>query len=307
MDEKLLVFPEKLGLGHTFFIQVVPGVAAIVMDFTLSSELKINRIKDGVNRYVFHFDLSEQENKMHLESSTYKMGNNIKRGLSIFKNQGKYCFEPVIGHRIFALRLFIDNLLMNELIEENPESELIKKAIVFDRKKIYIDDLDADSLLQLINLKDMSFRDSSYEVSLKGISLRLISNVLLKLGTVAKSHISAWDEGGILKAEAYLLSNIDKAFPTIQVLAQKAGMSETKFKNLFKKYFKKTAQNMFHEAKMKLAHEKLLSGNYYTLTELVEDLNYSQLNYFSELYFKFFRRRPIHDFIKKNDYRKNEN
>ncbi|KAF2325782.1 helix-turn-helix domain-containing protein [Flavobacterium daemonense] len=300
LDEKMIIFPESLGKGHTFFIQVTPGIAVIVMDFVLSSQLKINRIEDDTNRYVVHFDLSDQENEMHYYNTTYKIGNNLKTGLSIFKNQGNYHFEPATGKRVFALRLFIDELLMNELIENNPSKKLIEKRIGFGKQKKCVVDIDGDSLLLLTKLKETSIEDPSYDVNLKGLSLRLVSNVLLKLAKKSKKEIASKDIDGILKAEQFILDNLYNSFPSIQMLAQIACMSETKFKTLFKKHFKKTSQKFFHEEKMSLAQKKMQSGEYTTLTEIIQELNYSQLSHFSTLYFNFFSRKPLQDFVKKS-------
>jgi AraC-like DNA-binding protein len=49
---------------------------------------------------------------------------------------------------------------------------------------------------------------------------------------------------------------------------------------------------------MILAKTLLQSGNFYSMTDVVYELNYTKLNYFSMKYFEVFNRKPLEDFVK---------
>lgn len=304
IDDKIITFPETLGRGSTFFIQIVPGIAAVLMDFVLAAPLKIDRIEDEIERYVFHFDLSEGENNIAIRNKNKTVGNAVKLGLSIFNNQQQYYFEPAIGSRVFVVRLFVDKKLMNELIENNPESENMLQKIKFSKKKLfYSSDIDSESLLMLANLREIPVTETSFDVHIKGIALKLLANVLLILAKPQEesNEMTVSEREGILKTGEYLSENVHQSFPSIQFLARIAGVCETRFKILFKKLFQRTSHDFFTQEKMILANKLLQSGDYKTLNEIIEELNYSSSNQFTVKYLKFFKRKPSEDFIRKYD------
>ncbi|MDQ8015297.1 MAG: AraC family transcriptional regulator, partial [Flavobacterium nitrogenifigens] len=98
----------------------------------------------------------------------------------------------------------------------------------------------------------------------------------------------------------YLTNNLYGPFPSLIFLAGMAGMSASKYKSLFKKRFNNTPKNLFIEEKIKLAQKLLKSGEYSTLSEVMYELNYTKLSYFSSKYFELLKRKPTDDFLKKN-------
>lgn len=98
----------------------------------------------------------------------------------------------------------------------------------------------------------------------------------------------------------FLANNLRNSFPTIEFLSSMAGMSTTKYKILFKRKFNGTPNNLFIYEKMKWANQLLASGEYNSVTEILYEINYSRLSYFSSRYYSVFQRKPIQDFIKKN-------
>jgi AraC-like DNA-binding protein len=239
---------------------------------------------------------------MYIHKIIHKVGKTIKLGLSIFdmKDQTAY-FEPGIGSRIFALSLFVDQKLISQLIENNIQKEEINSNFNFSKKNIFYNTaIDADSLLLLTALKHMAISTTSYDTNLRGISLKLLANTFSKLAE-SKSNLSKIDIEGLIKTKEYLSSNIYNSFPSIDFLSKMAGMSTTKFKLLFKKYFKNTSKNLFIQEKMILANQLLQSGDYSTLNEVIREINYYKLDHFSNKYFDFFKRKPADDFVKKGN------
>lgn len=301
--EKFIIFPEKLGKGQSYFVQVIPGIAVLLMDFVLSAPLSINRVKDDTPRYIFHFDLSDQTNFIKIHNMQYKVGYTLNLGLSMLNNQDNSYFEPAVGQRTFALRLFIDKKLLNEFLNNNAGRLYINQKINFSRKNFFFcDHLDGDSLLLLLSLKDTSPFETSFDSNIKGITLKLLANLFERYGKpiVPEKGIKKTENIGLIATKKYLLDHLHQPFPTIKFLSDMAGMSTTKFKILFKKRFQKTSNHIFTEEKMALAQKLLQSGDFTTLNEIVEELNYSKLDHFSAKYFTFFKKKPSQDFIKKN-------
>lgn len=302
INDNIINLPETLGKGHAFFTLVVPGISVLLIDCNLNAPLKINRIKEETERYILHFDVSEHINIINIHNKKHKVGVSINLGLAVIGNQDNSSFEPVPKGRTFTVRIFIDKKLMDELINDDPGHEFIKQKINFSQKSFFLsDNIDSNSLLFLLDLKENSMFEAPFTSNIKGIALKLLSNTINRYAEPVIKGITKVEEEGIIKTKDYLLENLYNPFPSIKFLSEMAGMSGTKFKILFKKRFRATTKKVFTQEKMLLANQLLKSGQYNNLTEIIHELNYTKLDHFSARYFKFFKRKPTEDFVKKDD------
>jgi len=297
--DKIIVLPETLGSGHTFFLQVIPGIAVFLMDFILKTKFEIKRLEDDVERYIFHYDLSDHANIINIGDKNFKVGYTINLGLAVLNNQDKSFFVPALGKRTFALRIWVDKKLMDGFIEHHPNTEYAKRKITISKNELfYYNYIDSNSILELLTLKEKSVFDDSYDPNIKGITLKLLSNFLNRDSDPMVKERDDSEKEALEITKKYLLDNLYNPFPSIPFLSKMAGMSSSRFKILFKKYFSDTPKNVFIHEKMLLAHELLQSGDFNTLTEVVYELNYTKLDYFSSKYFDVFKRKPSEDFLK---------
>lgn len=307
IDNKIIVLPETLGKGHSFFTQITPGISALFMDFVLTTPVKMNRLKSDNELYIFHFDLSDHANLIEIEHIDYKIGSSVNLGLAIISNAVESTFKPAINERTLALRLLVDKKLLDEFIKNHPSEEYTKRKIKIEKNiPYYYDNIDSNSLLLLQSLKNKSVFNVSFDPYLKGISLKLLGNFLNRYSdsVAVKNEIIEIEIEAITKTKMYLLDHLHNPFPSVPFLSKMAGMSPSKYKMLFKKEFHSTPNNLFIKEKMLLANRLLQSGDYSTLTEIIYELNYTKLSYFCTKYYDLFHRKPSEDFIKKNTFKK---
>lgn len=302
INNKIIVIPESIGSGYSYFTQITPGISVLFVDFLLTTPIKIQRQTSENELYIFHFDLSEHYNLIKIDNVDHKIGFHEDSGLAIIDNQLPSAFKPAVGDRTLALRLLVDKKLLKDLIKTHPKEENgIRKINVPQKRLYYYDTIDSNSILLIRSIKEKSIFDSSFESYLKGISLKLLANFLNRYenSAVVKNEITEVEVQAIRKTQNYLLDNLYNPFPSVPFLSKMAGMSSSKYKMLFKKQFHNTPHNLFIREKMILAHNLLQSGDYNTLTEIIYELNYTKLSYFCSKYYAIFQRRPSDDFIKK--------
>ncbi|WP_140512052.1 helix-turn-helix domain-containing protein [Flavobacterium pectinovorum] len=307
IDNKIIVIPENLGHGHSYFTQITPGISALFMDFVLKTPIKMNRLKSENELYIFHFDFSNEPSLLKINDIDYKIGSSINLGLAVISNAIESSFKPPINERIIALRILVDKKLLNEFIKNHPTEEYSTRKIkIVKQEPYYYDNIDSNSLLLIQSLKSKSVFESSFDPYLKGISLKLLGNFLNRYSEsiTVKNEISPVEIEAINKTKTYLLDHLYNPFPSVQFLSQMAGMSPSKYKMLFKKEFHNTPNNLFIKEKMLLANRLLQSGDYNTLTEIIYDLNYTKLSYFCSKYYELFHRKPSEDFKKKHPSKK---
>jgi len=303
IDGKITVIPESMGKGHSYFTQIIPGISVLFIDFTLKIPLKITRNRSDNPLYIFHFDLSEHVNLIKINNKSYEIGSYDKLDLAIIDNQIESSFTPSVNERTIAIRILVDKALLNDFIKKHSKKEEVKPTTKEGQRVFYhYGNIDSNSILLIQSIKNKSIFDLSFEPLLKGISLKLLGNFFNKFYHSQNSKNATDSElEAINKTKEYLLNNLYGLFPSVTFLASMAGMSESKYKILFKKCFNDTPNNLFIKEKMSLAQRLLKSGEFKTITNVLYELNYSKLSYFSSKYFNFFKSRPIDDFVRKQD------
>lgn len=300
IDNKILILPESLGKGHSYFAQITPDISVVFVDLDLKTQLKLTRLKSDNPIYIFHFDLSEHTNLIKINNIDYEIGSYDKLDLAIIDNQLQSSFTPAIHERVLLIRILVNKKLLTDFITKQSTTPKSKSKKVSNDLYHY-GNIDSNSVLLVKSIKDASIYDLSFESLLKGVSLKLLGNFFNKFYNVSENsaNITNAEKEAIEKTKTYLLNNLYGPFPSVTFLATMAGMSESKYKMLFKKYLNNTPNNLFIDEKMILAEKLLKSGEYSTLTEVIYELNYGKLSYFTIKYFEFFGRKPAEDFVKK--------
>jgi AraC-like DNA-binding protein len=307
LDNKIIIVPEKLGYGHVFFIEVIPGISLLLFDFVLSRPYEIFRIKNDIERYIIHLDLSESTNVLKVGDIEHEIGHCKHLGLTVIENQIESSFLPNTKERTFVLRLFVDKKLMDKLIKDSCNKEQINNKITSNKRPLfYSEDMNSNTVLLISSIKEKSVFNQSFDPFIKGIGLKLLSDFLNNLTNPKNTNfeIPTLESDRLNNAKNYLLNNLTNPFPSLLTLSKIAGMSSSKFKLLFKKKFLCTPNDLFIREKMVFANALLQSGNFTSLTEIIHELNYTKLDYFSLKYFEVYHRKPSEDFIKKDSLKK---
>lgn len=299
INNKIIEAPESLGEGHTFFSYVIPGIALLLMDFTVSSPIKIKRIEEDTYRYIFHYDLSEETNFLLVKNKKYKIGSAVNIGMTIFNNQVESYFEPAVGKRTFVLRLFVDQKLMLNFLDNIDLKNELKQKLSPSDKTLLFDSIDANSILLMLSIKEKSIFQESFNSFIRGIALQLLGTFLKKhSGSSKESTFNKSEIERLILVKEYLLNNLDEKFPSIAFLSKIAGMSTTKFKISFKKQFEVTPNKMFINEKMNVAFRMLQSGEYFTINEISNAIHFGNSKQFNNQYFNVHNRKPIEDLVK---------
>ncbi|MFH6967723.1 helix-turn-helix domain-containing protein [Flavobacterium sp. FlaQc-28] len=301
IEDKIINFPKKIGFGSLYFSQITSSISIVFMDVILNTPLEICREPSENELYIFHYDLSEHVNLIKINNENYEIGSFDKLDLAIIDNQIASSFKPNVHERTFALRILVDKSLLNDFITQYSVKLHENKAYEQSNSSFYhYGHIDSNSTLLLKSLKSKPINDLSFDSFVKGISLKLLGNFFSKFYDAEHKTdiVTHTEDEAIHKTEKYLLDNLSGPFPSLTFLAAMAGMSESKYKTLFKKCMNITPNYFFITEKMKYAQKLLRSGNYNSLTDMLYEFNYSKLSYFSLQYYKHFNRKPSEDFVK---------
>lgn len=300
IGENLLIVRKDLADGGFFFTTITPGLSVVLLDITFHESIHLRRLKSDNNLFIIHYDFSDEMNLIYIDGVKHRIGYKANLGLGVFDNAIENVFQPVIGERVFAMRLMVSKELLSTSIANSDVENTAKRKIKSDKNTLFFyDHIDSKSKLIMHAIKNKSFLDPAFEIYLKGVSLRLLAKFIDRYSNLAPMlhHISEKEVEALNLTKEYLLNNLFGVFPGVIFLAEIAGMSVTKFKFLFKKMFVSTPKNFFLREKMMLANELLKSENFLKVSDVARKLSYSKTSLFAVVYFQQFGRKPSEDFM----------
>ncbi|MDA6071048.1 AraC family transcriptional regulator [Flavobacterium sp. AC] len=300
IDGRLTIMPE-LAEGGFFFTQVSPGLSAVLLDLTFKEPIQIRRLRSDNDLYIIHYDFSDEINLIHIDGVKHKIGYKANLGLGVVDNAIENIFQPVVGERVFALRLLVTKELLSVSINNKNKKSDNKRKIKSDKNTLFFyDHIDSKSKLIMHAIKNKSFLDPAFEIYLQGVSLRLLAKFIDRYSNLAQMlhHIPEKEVTALDLTKNFMLGNLLHGFPGVDMLAEMSGMSVTKYKYLFRKIFTTTPNHFFTRQKMILANEFLKSENFNDISEIAHKLNYVKVSKFSFTYSRQFGRKPADDFLK---------
>lgn len=301
IDDKLLIMPKSIADGSFYYTEVVSGLSVVIWDLIFKKPIKISRYKSDENLYVIHYNFNDGMNLVDIKEQNDKIGYKTDSGLGVFENVVDKTFQPIIGERIFAMRLLVTKDLLNFSVINSAKREFDKRKEKKNKDSIFFNDvIDSESMLILHDLRNKSFQNPVFDIYLKGVAHKLLGIFIDRYSSQApKLHYITEKEIEFLNStKKYLLDNLSVNFPGIQFLAKMANMSVSKYTILFKKMFSTSPNKFFIREKMIVANEHLKSGNFDSLMRISKELNFCSLSYFSLKYFQQFGKKPSEVFVK---------
>jgi len=291
INDKIAIFPENIGQGVSFSCTVMDGMSVVLIDGVFTADVLAKRIESDDDLYILHFDLSEKINMLNIDEN--RMDGCVpecKSGFSVVHSSIGSNLILLKGQRVFTLRILIEReKLINYLIEKDKKLKNIEKKILF------YNHLNSNNKLLINSLKGRSVFDADFELYIKGISFKVLANFIDTYTQPTKSDIRKVELNGLNTAAEFLITNVKDTFPGLSYLAKIAIMSKTKFKASFKKVYDEGAYSFFVRCKMTEANKLIKTGNFTSLIEISNEVNYNRKRFITA-YFKYFNRHPLDDF-----------
>ncbi|SEO62705.1 AraC-type DNA-binding protein [Flavobacterium sp. CF108] len=294
VEGNFIIVPEDIQSGTRYFLDCGEGIIAYYINVEYKKNLHLIQ-KNSSNDFVgFYYNLTDGEATVSVHNSMY----NVSRwqyNLSIIDGTLESDYNVTKGSKTFALCIFIKKSSIREYaiknrlklpnIDEiiNPEKNTI---IRFDR-------MSNESFHILDDLRKKKVGGPIFDLNLVGTVHMLIANYLKKLAAkrIIIQTVNQPDLTSIIATQMYLIENIEDHFPSIKLLAEKANMSESKFKTLFNKITGSTPNMFFIENKLLRAKE-LLETKQFSISQISDQLNFTNNSYFASKFKEYFGVSP---------------
>lgn len=299
LNSRQLVFPENIASGCSYFMEVMPGLMVLVVDFTFHKNIEFTKIASPGDYCIAYYDISDEIGIHKVNNEKHKVGYHSKLGMGIIDAALSSTYIPPISERMYSFRLLISKELIRKHLDNIIPESILEKTFTKKNTFYFYSHIDSRTRILLLKLKERSYEDTSYELFLKAAALHAFGSLIERVSEnkFVPGKLSELDVQRVIQTQVYLMEQLLEKFPGIDILVEIAGMSVSKYTRLFKKIFKCSPNSFFLQEKLLLARELLKSGRFNTIYEVAYELGYSKSDYFSAVYKKKFGQLPHKDFI----------
>ena len=283
IDGNFITMPEELQTGTRYFLDCGEGIIAYYVNVMYNKNFRFiqkNLDKDFVGIY---YNLTEGEATVDSNSSSYDVGR-WRYNLCIVDGSLESDYNVKAGSATYALSIFIKKSMLREFIKKNNIhfQNIDKIADPSLNTIVRFERMSSDSYHLLNDLKKQPVGGPIFNLNLIGTVQMLLSNCLKKLSTerIIIQKLNSSDLANIIGIQMFLIEHIEENFPSIAIMSQKANMSESKFKNLFRKITGLTPNNFFMTNKLLRAKE-LLEKKQLSISQVSDQLSFTNNSYFA--------------------------
>lgn len=286
-----LKIPENIGIGSIEATQFASGLGFISAKYKFKEETVFEIEKDKINPLKFIFNLGEvfyhkfQKDKKYRKlekyssaiigtspenTHTFRVPNN--KEIQIFSIElNRNLFE----HKINDFNFELDKDLVVLLKDVESKKPFFYKC-PFGAKELEL-------IREVIKINEKGFIASLYK---EGIVYNLLSIYLEKyIGDScykSKPKMKKTDIDTVLKVSNFIENNLNN-LPTIEEIAYKHYISESKIQKLFKNYYKYSVHDFLSNKRLEQA-KNLLENTDKSIAEIADDLGIKSKSYFSKIF-----------------------
>lgn len=286
----ILVIPETKGKGYLMGFRLDNSINMLVSFYEFNDNLLAKRFggQNTLNRILFSFN-----NIFPDAHSKNKYSREDLPSIQIFK--GKLNIETFYPGRTKFNSIFIgiDSDQLAKILGLHIDNEIFKN-IIASEQSILFEELISPKIQQVaLEIIQAEIRDSLSDFFFKIKAEELIYltlKELFKRENPTTHALNQIDVQKIYKVRDLILTDINEP-PVIKDLASQIGMSESKFKRLFKQIFGDSFFSYYQKFRMKEA-ARLLKENEMSVSQVGFSLGFSNLSHFAKVFEEHIGMKP---------------
>ena len=294
VDGNFIIVPESIQTGTRYILDCGEGIIAYYIDVEYHKNLHLIQ-KNLSNDFVgIYYNLTEGQASV----STTNFMNDVGRwkyNLAVIDGALESDYHVKKGSTTFALCLFIKKSMIRLFAVKNNIHfpNLDKITDPSKNTMVRFDRMSSNSFHILNDLRKLKVGGPVFDLNLKGSVHMLVSNYLKKIAAnrIIIQTVNKTDLNKIIVTQMFLIENIKEPFPSIHNMATMANMSDSKFKNLFRKITGMTPNAFFMDNKLILARE-MLESKQFSISQVSDELNFTNNSYFASKFKEHFGLSP---------------
>jgi len=297
-DGKLNI-PDGYGKGYMKAIHLPNQLQALLFDFTLNTDIFLNRIKSVKEYYTLNFDEINIADNITIKLGEDFISKDAHLRSAVLLTSSLFDFGYIArnGTAARGVHIMISRNWMSTYLGMLKKDKVIEKYIALKTASINFEPLDAE-YRHLLNeiLAGNDEINPIGKVVIQNRTMLLIErffNRLYDKMNLLADHKMISDEEiqQLMKIESMLVKDFSKPPPTLPQLARLSMMSQTKLKQLFKKVYGLNIYEYYQKDRMHMA-KHLLNTRQFSIKQIGLQLGFKNLSNFTIAFKKEFGLLP---------------
>jgi len=294
IDGNFIQASDDIQTGVRYFLECEKGVVAYYVDVTYHKDLHFTQKNLQTDFVGLYYNLTDGQATVTKKNQVYNV-NRWNFNLATIDGTLVTDYEVKTGSRTFALNIFVKKTVIESVAKAHNITIRDLDKITDPKRNTIIrfDRMSNESFHILDDLRKLKVGGDIFDLNLKGTVHMLLSNYLKKISSnrIIIQTVNESDLDNIIAIQKYLIDNINAHFPSIRLMAEMANMSESKFKNLFKKITGMTPNSFFMDNKLLRAKE-LLESKKLSISQVSDQLHFTNNSYFASKFKENFGLSP---------------
>lgn len=296
VENDFMAMPDTLGQGYIRKLAFGPDFKITLHRYTLKEDLVIKRnsFNGGNDLLTIFFYNNEQALEIAFNDNPHvQFSQRNDSAIQVTSNDLSSSVRFPAQHLVHYMVLAIRAPKLKALLHIREPKPIFETIMGQGKSFLFFESMSAETKLLLKNIAAVNMSDSLshfyMEIKVQEL-LYLLFHQLSSRESEAYYNISSIDAERLLHIRNEVISDLSVP-PVLNELAQIAGMSETKLKQLFKQTFGSTIYNYFQQARMEEAAFLLKQGTH-SVAEVGYELGFTNLSHFSRLFEKHYGLNP---------------
>jgi AraC-like DNA-binding protein len=294
IEGNFITVPENLQTGTRYYLDCGEGIVAYYINVQYNKNFHLVQKNTKDDFIGLYYNLTDGEASVVNNNVASSVGR-WKYNLAIIDSTLETDYHVKTGTGTYALCIFIKKNMITAFAKKNNVffPDLNKITDPAKNTVIRFDRMSNESYHLLNDLRKLKVGGPVFDLNLTATVHMLISNYLKKLSRnrIVIQKVNESDLKNIIEMQMLLINNVENHFPTITHMAKEANMSESKFKDLFKKITGSTPNAFFMDNKLNLAKE-LLETKQLSISQISDRLNFTNNSYFASRFKEHFGISP---------------
>jgi len=296
VEHDLMLMPKSLGEGYIRKLTFSPDFKITIHHYVLKEDLIINRnaSSDGLELTTIFFYNNEQSLEIAFKNKAQiRFSERDESAVQVTSNDLSSTIRFPAQHKIHYVVVAITPSFLKSLLALRTPNSVLQTMILGGNSFLYFERMTVEIRRLLGHMAEVNLTDDLnhffMQVKVQELLYLLFQKLSARENTEHQSVTSA-DAERLLNIRSEVIRDLSVP-PVLKNMAQRAAMSETKLKLLFKQTFGSSIYNYYQQARMDEAAFLLKQGKQ-SVAEVGYMLGFTNLSHFSRLFEKHYGLNP---------------
>jgi AraC-like DNA-binding protein len=288
-DGITLTYNPAIASGTLKLIYMPGGLQAILSDYWVNQDFVMQRIPTMPEVFTFRADFVEhmqQGSTIEVDKFVFEPTTSVYSNMLMTSSRFSYKISMKKGIRIKGLALLFDLAWIDRFFPNREKFDWVANTHALRINGINRVPLNFEHRDSIEGLLALNVNDPLYLISAQARIFELASHyykeIIRQQDLHIKRDILAYDVVKIIELDVFFTNSIsNKAqMPSVDDMAQAAGMSATKLKTLFKAFYNQSIGEYFNSYRLNAARKLILESDI-PIKEISAKFNFNSIQHFT--------------------------